>query len=199
MTPRSRLAALGFVLLAVATTTFADDWPQWRGPNRDGISKETGLLKQWPEGGPKLLWQVSDAGGGNSTPAVVGQRLYVISSQGEADESVQARNVSDGMVAWSVRIGKVGPNDRGMNYPGSRSTPTVVGDVLYALGSDGDLACMQTSDGRIRWKKSLRTDFGGKPGQWAYAESPLSTATPSSARPAAPTPPWLSSIARPAK
>ena len=95
MTPRSRLAALGFVLLAVATTTFADDWPQWRGPNRDGISKETGLLKQWPEGEPKLLWQVNDAGGGYSTPAVVGQRLYVISSQGEADESATSPT------AWS--------------------------------------------------------------------------------------------------
>ena len=173
MTLRSHLVAIGFVLLTTVTATFADDWPQWRGPNRDGISKETGLLKQWPEGGPRLLWQVNDVGGGYSTPAVVGNRLYVISSQGETDESVQARNVADGNVAWSVRIGGVGPNTRAMNYPGSRSTPTVVGDVLYALGSDGDLVCMQTGDGRIRWQKSLRRDFGGKPGQWAYAESPL--------------------------
>ena len=169
---RNALAAT-VIVFAVSTVVRADDWPQWRGPNRDGISKETGLLKQWPESGPKLLWQVNDAGGAYSTPAVVGERLYLISSRGEADESVQARNVSDGKVAWSVRIGKVGPNTRAMNYPGSRSTPTVVGDVLYALGSDGDLACMQASDGKVRWKKSLRSDFGGKPGQWAYAESPL--------------------------
>src|SRR5436190_14275757 len=172
---RSRLAGTIFncLVLALTSAARADDWPQWRGPDRDGISKEKGLLKQWPEGGPKLLWQVNNAGGGYSTPAVVGERFYLISSQGEADESVQARNVADGKVAWSVRIGKVGPNNRSMNYPGSRSTPTVVGDVLYALGSDGNLACMATSDGKVRWKKSLRGDFGGKPGQWAYAESPL--------------------------
>jgi len=60
-----------------------------------------------------------------------------------------------------------------MNYPGSRTTPTVVGDVLYALGSDGDLVCMGTTDGKVRWKKNLRSDFGGKMGQWAYSESPL--------------------------
>ena len=173
MTRPSAFAASVFCVLLVAPMARAADWPQWRGPNRDGISRETGLLKQWPAEGPKLVWQVNDAGGGYSTPAVVGDRLYVISSQGEADESVQARNVSDGKIVWSVRIGKVGPNTRAMNYPGSRSTPTVVGDVLYALGSDGDLACLAASDGKVRWKKSLRTDFAGKPGQWAYAESPL--------------------------
>src|SRR5207244_873864 len=151
----------------------ADDWPQWRGPNRDGVSKETALLKKWPERGPKLLWQVSDAGGGYSAPAVVGDRIYLISSKGETDEFVQARSASDGKVAWSVRVGNVGQNNRAMNYPGSRSTPTVVGDVLYALGSDGDLACMESANGNVQWKKNLKADFGGKMGQWAYAESPL--------------------------
>ena len=174
MSHRRFVAALicSLTLLAAGPAS-AEDWPQWRGPNRDGVSKETGLLKKWPEGGPKLLWQASDVGGGYSTPAVVGERLYVISSEGEADESVQARNTSDGKVAWSVRIGKVGPNVKAMNYPGSRSTPTVVGDVLYALGSDGDLACMETASGKVRWKKHLAKDFGGKMGQWAYSESPL--------------------------
>jgi outer membrane protein assembly factor BamB len=102
----------------------------------------------------------------------VGERLYVITSQGEADEFVQARNVADGVTVWSQRIGKVGPNGQ-PNYPGSRSTPTVDGNVLYALSSDGDLACMETAGGKARWRKNLRTDFGGRPGQWAYAESPL--------------------------
>src|SRR5438034_11808533 len=101
------------LVLLVATLTalsglLAADWPQWRGPSRDGISKETGLLKKWPEGGPKLLWQVNDCGGGYSAPAVAGERIYLISSQGEADEFVQARNTSDGKVAWSIRIGNVG-------------------------------------------------------------------------------------------
>src|SRR4051812_6938030 len=84
MAIRNALAAT-VIVFAISTVTRAEDWPQWRGPNRDGISKETGLLKQWPESGPKLLWQVNDAGGGYSTPAVVGERLYLISSRGEAD------------------------------------------------------------------------------------------------------------------
>src|SRR5262245_24236528 len=84
-------------LSLVATfAAVADDWPQWRGPHRDGISRETGLLKQWPKEGPKLLWQVKDLGGGYSTPSVVGQRLYVIANKGLADEYVKALNVKDG-------------------------------------------------------------------------------------------------------
>jgi outer membrane protein assembly factor BamB len=151
----------------------AADWPQWRGPERTGISQETGLLKEWPKEGPKLLWQINDAGSGYSTPAVVGDRLYLLSNKGLDEESVQARQVEDGKLAWSTRIGKVGNPNQRPAYPGARSTPTVDGDSLYALGSDGDLACLETATGKERWHKNLRTDFGGKPGQWAYAESPL--------------------------
>jgi outer membrane protein assembly factor BamB len=150
----------------------ADDWPQWRGPNRNGISKETGLLKEWPSDGPKLVWQARDIGDGYSTPAVVGDRLYLISNRGAEDELVQCFETKDAKPVWEKRIGKVGPNT-GPQYPGSRSTPTVEGDVLYALGSDGDLVCLETKGGQVRWTKNLRTDFKGKPGAWAYAESPL--------------------------
>ena len=87
------------------------------------------------------------------------------------DEFVEALDAKDGSQVWSKRVGKVGPNQRA-NYPGARSTPTVDGDVLYALGSDGDLACLTTA-GEVRWAKNLRSDFGGQPGNWAYAESPL--------------------------
>ena len=71
-----------------------------------------------------------------------------------------------------MRLGKSGPN-RGPQYPGARSTPTVDGELLYALGSDGDLVCLETAKGEERWRKNLRTDFGGVAGNWAYAESPL--------------------------
>lgn len=148
------------------------DWAQWRGPNRDGISLETGLLQEWPEGGPKLVWQVNDIGDGYSTPAVVGDRLYLISNRGTDDEFVQALSAVDGKQIWSQHIGKVGPNT-GPQYPGSRSTPTVDGELLYALGSDGDLACLEIASGKVRWTKNLRSEFGGKPGAWAYSESPL--------------------------
>ena len=154
------------------TDVRASDWPQWRGPNRDGISQEKGLLKQWPKDGPKLLWQLKDIGSGYSTPAVVGQRLYLMSNEGMDNEFVFALEAADGKRVWSTTLGKVGPND-GPQYPGSRSTPTVEGDVLYALGSDGDLACVSISDGKVQWKKKLRSDFGGSPGKWAYSESPL--------------------------
>jgi len=164
---------MSLVVLSVCSlTAFAADWPQWRGPERDGLSKETGLLKEWPKDGPKLLWHVSDAGNGYSTPAVVGDWLYVISDKGKDNEFIESRKVKDGKPGWTTRLGNVGPN-QGPQYPGARSTPTVDGDLIYALGSDGDLVCVKLADGAEVWRKSLRKDFGGKPGQWAYAESPL--------------------------
>jgi outer membrane protein assembly factor BamB len=164
--------AVAAIVLAGSLIVAAADWPQWRGPSRDGISQETGLLKEWPAGGPKLLWQVKDIGDGFGSPAVVGNWLFVLGSQGMDDEFVQAIDTSDGKQMWKTRIGKVGPN-RMANYPGARSTPTVDDTRTYALGSDGDLACLETKSGKIVWQKSLRTDFGGQTGAWAYAESPL--------------------------
>jgi outer membrane protein assembly factor BamB len=160
------------LLALISFNVCADDWPQWRGPERNGISKETGLLKEWPKEGPKLVWQVKDIGSGYSTPSVVGSRLYLVSNEGMEKEFVQALEASDGKRAWSTPIGKVGRNE-GPQYPGARSTPTIDGDSMYALGSDGDLVCLETATGKIRWNKNLRGDFGGKPGKWAYAESPL--------------------------
>ena len=151
----------------------ASDWPQWRGPERNGVSKEVGLLKDWPAGGPKLLWQVNDIGDGYSTPVVVGNRIYVMSNRGMDNEFVEALSTQDGKVLWTTRVGNVGNPDQNPNYPKARSTPTVDGNLLYALGSDGDLACLETASGKVRWLKNLRKEFGGKPGEWAYAESPL--------------------------
>jgi outer membrane protein assembly factor BamB len=149
------------------------DWPQWRGPERNGISKETGLLKEWPKGGPKLLWQVNDIGDGFSTPSVVGTRIYLMSNRGMENEFVQALSTQDGKVVWTTRVGKVGNPDQDPPFPKARSTPTVDGNLLYALGSDGDLVCLEAKNGKIIWQKNLRKEFGGKPGEWAYAESPL--------------------------
>jgi outer membrane protein assembly factor BamB len=171
---RARVRPLVLLLsLLVPSIACADDWPQWRGPQRDGISKETGLLQEWKPEGPALLWQVKDAGEGYSTPAVVGNRLYLLASRGVNDEFVVARDTKSGEIVWSQRIGAVGNPDQRPAYPGARSTPTVEGDVLYALGSDGDLACVGTAKGDVRWQKNLRREFGGMPGKWAYAESPL--------------------------
>jgi outer membrane protein assembly factor BamB len=151
----------------------AADWPQWRGPNRDGVSQEKGLRKEWPKEGPPLLWTATGIGRGYSTPAVLGDRLYLDGSEGVENEFVEALAVKDGKKIWSTRLGAVGNPKQQPSFPTARSTPTVESDFLYALGSDGDLACIETASGKIKWKKNLRTDFGGKPGHWAYAESPL--------------------------
>ena len=164
--------------LAVAAICFlsnfanAEDWAQWRGPQRDGKSPEKGLLAKWPEGGPKLLWQAKDIGSGFSTPSVVGDQLFVISNQGNEKEEVLAFSASTGNKLWATAVGKVGTN-QGPQYPGSRATPTVSGDSVYALGSDGDLVCLDTKSGQKKWAKNLRSEFAGTPGMWAYTESPL--------------------------
>jgi len=163
--------AIGLCLIPLRL--HAEDWPQWRGPTRNGVSKETGLLAVWPKEGPKLLWQVTDLGSGYSAPAVVGNRLYVLANEGMDSEFIQAHAVKDGTRAWRTPLGKVGPNNPQMNFAAARSTPTVDGDFIYALGSDGDVTCLETKTGKVQWQKNLRKDFGGKPGDWAYAESPL--------------------------
>lgn len=164
------LLAAGFVVVSLCYS-LAADWPQWRGPERSGISKETGLLKEWPKDGPKLLWQRTDIGRGYSTPSVVEGRLYLQVDK-EKEEFAVALEAADGKPVWSVGIGKVGINT-GPQYPGTRGTPTVDGDAIYCLSSDGDLVCLERASGKRVWKKNLKTDFEGKPGMWAYSESPL--------------------------
>jgi outer membrane protein assembly factor BamB len=168
-----RTLILSTVLCLCAASVVAADWPQWRGPDRSGVSREIGLLKEWPAGGPKLLWQVNDLGDGYSTPVVVGSRIYMMSNHGMDNEYVQAISAVDGKVLWTTRVGNVGNPDQNPPYPKARSTPTIDGDLLYTLGSDGDLACVEAKTGKIRWTKNLRKEFGGQPGEWAYAESPL--------------------------
>jgi outer membrane protein assembly factor BamB len=104
---------------------------------------------------------------------VVGDRLYLLGSEGVTNEFAEALATHDGKRLWSTRLGSVGQPQQQPNFPTARSTPTVERPFLYVLGSDGDLACLALETGKIRWQKNLRTDFDGKPGQWAYAESPL--------------------------
>lgn len=143
------------------------DWPAWRGPDRTGLSTETGLLKQWPSGGPKLLWEIKGLGDGFSTPSVAGGRIFLMGTRGK-DEQIMALDVKDGKILWTTPIGALAGG-----HPGPRCTPTVDGEVLYALSSDGKLVCADTAKGEVRWRKDLKADFGGKTGSWAYAESPL--------------------------
>lgn len=163
------LSTLAIAAIAVSFS-IAADWPQWRGPDRTGISKDTGLLKEWPKEGPILRWKATDIGTGYSSPAVAKGRVYLQTTRGN-DEFALALDEKMGKQVWSTPIGKVGKN-QGPQYPGTRATPTVDGDRLYCLASDGELNCLNI-EGKVVWHKNLARDFAGKVGYWVYSESVL--------------------------
>lgn len=159
------------VCLLAAASVRGDDWPQWRGPQRTEISSEKGLLKTWPEGGPKLLWTFSEGGNGYSGPAVIGDRLYTMGTEAGSDV-VLALDTKQGKKLWSRKVSNLSRLDRGN---GPRGTPTVDGDALYALGGQGELVCLAVADGNKRWSINLKSDLGGRimVPKWGYSESPL--------------------------
>jgi outer membrane protein assembly factor BamB len=158
------------VIVVVAGSASALDWPQWRGPDRNAISKETGLLQSWPEAGPKLVWKISGLGSGYSSVAVSGGRIYTMGDRGEACYLV-ALEESNGEEKWAVRVG---PSRGGGNYPGPRCTPTVARGMVFAVGQFGDVLCARTDDGQVLWRKSFSADYRGKRDQnWGCSESPL--------------------------
>ncbi len=157
------------IVTAFAAGAGAADWPGWRGPGRDARSPETGLLGEWRAGGPPLAWKATGIGGGLSSVAVVGDRIYTMGDKDGA-QHVIALNRADGKALWSTKIGPAWSDE----YGGPRGTPTVDGDRVYALGTEGDLACLDAASGNVRWKKNLEKDFGGRVMTvWKWAESPL--------------------------
>jgi outer membrane protein assembly factor BamB len=143
-------------------------WPQWRGPLRDGRSPETGLLRDWPVSGPPLLWKADQCGEGYSSVAVAGGLVFTLGDFSDGSH-VLAFEESTGNLKWtSTKLG-----DTGGNYEGTKSTPTLDGRRLYALGQFGDLVSLDASTGDLLWKVQLRSDLGGEFSQWNYAESPL--------------------------
>jgi outer membrane protein assembly factor BamB len=153
---------------AVSTAT-ATDWPQWRGPDRTDVSKEKGLLKTWPEGGPKLLWTFRDAGMGYAGFAIVGDRLYSMGADDKA-EYLFAIDLKTQKKLWSTELGKLYQEGHG---DGPRGTPTVDGPFVYGIGSLGTLICVKADSGEKVWSKNFTTDFGGGQPHWAFTESPL--------------------------
>jgi outer membrane protein assembly factor BamB len=161
--------ALLFVFAAPALAQSSADWPQWRGPNRDGISKETGLLKEWPAQGPPLVWKAAGAGRGYSSFSIANGRLYTMGLRGER-EFVIAFDLANGKEVWATPHGGAFRNDRG---DGPRGTPTIDGERIYALGGNGDLTCLEARTGKIVWTKNVLREFGGSNIQWGISESPL--------------------------
>jgi outer membrane protein assembly factor BamB len=147
----------------------ADNWPQWHGPNRDNLSADTGLVRQWNADGPALAWQASGVGAGFSSLAIVGDRIYTMGDLG-SDQYVIALSSPGGKLVWKAKVGPAWDDQ----YPGPRGTPTVDGGQIYALGTDGDLVCIEAANGKERWRRSLPNDFGGQMmSGWKFSESPL--------------------------
>jgi outer membrane protein assembly factor BamB len=165
----------GFVLaIAVvigSVVVAAADWPQWQGADRTRMSKETGLLKEWPAAGPPVIWTANNLGTGYGSMAVVGDRVFLQGARGPSS-FVIALNRADGMEVWAKAIGPIDTRMRTNMGAGPRGTPTVDGDRLYVLTEAGDLACLKT-DGSPVWQLNILKDFGGSQLQWMISESPL--------------------------
>jgi outer membrane protein assembly factor BamB len=167
------LAALLCTLLVLPTPAASPeaktlDWPQWRGPERDGKSAETGLLAEWPKGGPPLVWKAQNLGSGFSSVVVANGRIFTVGDRGADQHVVALDERRQGKELWTARLGKA------WNDGGSRSTPTVDGEQVYALSTHGDLVCLQAATGKERWRKSFAKDFQGRMmSGWGYSESVL--------------------------
>ena len=164
------------LILAVAVSLSAaalaaSDWPQWQGPDRTRMSKETGLLKEWPAGGPRMIWTAGNLGTGYGSMAVAGDRVFVQGARGQ-NSFVIALNRADGKEVWAKAVGPIETRMRTNMGAGPRGTPTVDGDRLYVLTEDGDLACLKT-DGSVVWQLNILKEFRGSQPQWMISESPL--------------------------
>ncbi|MEX0820119.1 MAG: PQQ-binding-like beta-propeller repeat protein, partial [Pirellulaceae bacterium] len=140
------------------------DWPQWRGPNRDGVSRETGLLEAWPDNGPPIVWKATGLGDGYSSVSIAEGRVFTMGKFG-GETRLVAISVDDGTKVWDTAVG-------GGSAP--NCTPTVDGELVFAVSHAGDLLCADAATGRELWRKSFPRDFGGRMmSGWGYSESPL--------------------------
>jgi hypothetical protein len=165
--------SIGF--LPFSLVAFADgDWPQWRGPNRDGHAALQSLLKNWPVDGPKLAWTFSNAGTGFSSVSVAGNDLLTMGKR-SGQNLLICLDTKTGSEKW---VASLGPSAQGKEYntnwgDGPRSSPTIDGDYVYALCDLGSLGCFKRSDGTQVWSVNLVADFGGSVPTWGYSESVL--------------------------
>src|SRR6266404_1618418 len=158
------------LIIVLALIVSAADWPQWRGPNRDGISSETGLLTSWPTGGPRALWKTSGLGEGYSSPAIAEGRLYTQGQHG-GKQSVMAFEASTGKKLWETPTAPAFHHQQAGNGP--RGTPTVDSGHVYAMAADGTLVCLDAATGKSIWSQNVVQKYGGSGIMWGMSESPL--------------------------
>jgi outer membrane protein assembly factor BamB len=157
------------VVLGTLACAWAVDWPQWRGPNRDGITSETGLMKSWPAGGPQLAWKATGLGEGYASFSVARGRLYTMGQHGNKT-LVYALDAATGKKTWEAEAGGSFRERRGH---GPRATPTVDGDRIYAQAADGGLVCLDAASGKRIWGYNVVNKFGAQVINWGISESPL--------------------------
>lgn len=162
------VVAAGMLLCLLSAMSFAADWPQWRGPNRDGISSETGWSSSWPEDGPKQAWKLS-IGVGYSSVAVSDGRVYAMGNVDKTD-TIYCLDANTGAEIWKHSYPCAA---EGNGYPGPASTPTVNGGFVYTMSREGHINCLNVESGDVVWSKHAVNDFGAKVPYWEFASSPL--------------------------
>ena len=158
-------------LLALLALQTDAPWPQWLGANRDNRSTETGLLQAWPAAGPERVWAANDVGEGFGGVSVAGGKVFLLGDLQDASYLL-ALNETSGKTDWKL---KVGPprNHSNKAWHGPRSTPTLDGGRVFAMGEAGDLVCAEAATGQEVWRKNMVKDLGGEAPKWLYCDSPL--------------------------
>jgi outer membrane protein assembly factor BamB len=158
-----------FVCLLSSQFAIAQPFQGWRGPNRDGIYNETGLLKSWPAEGPQLLWETVEAGKGNASPVIVDNKIFITGLNEDGDKEVFSAFTIDGKRIYQTTYG----NPWKESFSETRTTPTLVGDKAYVISGMGEVVCLNTANGEIVWTVDGEKEFGRKTGTWGVSESPL--------------------------
>jgi outer membrane protein assembly factor BamB len=166
---KASVKCISVIVLLCVTSTFAADWPQYLGPNRNSTSTQKGLLRTWPKDGPKVEWTVT-LGRGFGGPVVKDGKVYLLDRDDKVGDNMRCFDLSSGKELWNFAYNAPGS----VEFPGSRSVPAVDGNNVYSCGHNGDLYCIDINTHKPVWNKNVWTDFGGdRLPMWAITQNPL--------------------------
>ena len=157
------------ILFISVWNIYGQDWPQYLGPNRNGVSTQKGILRSWPQNGPEVLW-TTKVGPGFGGPVIKDRKVYLLDRDDKTGDILRCFDLNNGKELWSYIYDAPGS----VSYPGSRSVPTIDGNRVYSCGPYGDLYCMDINTHKPIWNKNIMKDFGGtKIPVWAISQCPL--------------------------